>query len=90
MYMDYIYLKSKAESASYAVVVKAEVAPMMVELIERGALNYKGFKDGARLSKIHVCSIICANQDYNPVDVSELYDEIEAEKKAMASVRIAD
>ena len=88
--MDYIYLKAKVAPVEYSPIDKEVVATAVIDLVERGASNYSGFKDGARLSKIHVCSIICANQDYNPVDVSELYDEIEAEKKAMASVRIAD
>lgn len=87
--MDFVYLKPAPEKAEYLELDKVAAAPGMIALIERGALDYKGFEDGARLSKIHVCSIFCANFNYDPAEVSALYDEIEAETKAMASVSIA-
>ena len=79
--MDYTYPVPKPEPVVYDEIDKAVIAPLIIELVNRGALNYSGFEDGARLPKIHVCSIICANQNLDPKDVSGLYDEIEAEKK---------
>lgn len=87
--MDYVYPKPKPESNSYDEFDKKVIAPLIIDLVERGALNYKGFKDGARLPKIDVCSIICSVQNVDPGKVASLYDEIEAETKAMASVSIA-
>jgi len=88
--MDYIYLKAKVAPVEYSPIDKEVVATAVIDLVERGASNYSGFKDGARLPKIHVCSIICANFNYDPQDVGDVYDEIKAEKQAMASVKIAD
>ena len=88
--MDYVYLKAKPEATSYDAFDKKVVAPLIIDLVERGALNYSGFKDGDRLPKIHVCAIVCSVQNVDPKEVSNLYDEIEAEKKSMASVKIAD
>ena len=84
--MDYTYPVPKPEPVVYDEIDKAVIAPLIIELVNRGALNYSGFEDGARLPKIHVCSIICANQNLDPKDVSGLYDEIEAEKKALEAI----
>ena len=88
--MDYVYPEAKEVKAESSAIDKAVVAEAMIEIIERGALNYKGFPDGARLSKIHVCSLICASFDYGLQDVMDVYDEIEAEKKALEAVSPRD
>ena len=84
--MDYVYLKPAPEPVAYSELDKVAAAPGMIDIIERGALDYKGFEDGDRLGKIDVCSIICGAFDYDLKEVSALYDEIEAEKKVLEAI----
>jgi len=84
--MDYIYPVENEAPVEYNTVDKDAIGTALVDLIERGALNYKGFPDGARLSKIHVCSIICSILGCKPSDVKEVYEEIKAEKQALQAI----
>jgi len=84
--MDYVYPAVKAEEPVYNAVDKDAIGTAIIDLIERGALNYKGFPDGARLPKIHVCSIICSILGCKPSDVKEVYEEIKAEKRALEAI----
>ena len=81
--LDSIYLEPK-DSAEVDSIDKAVEAPKMIDLIMNGAKDYKGFKDGEKLSKIHVCSILQAGRDN--VQMGELYDEIAAEKEALKAI----
>ena len=87
--MDYIYPRAK-EGIEKDVIDKKVDAPAMVALIEGGApAGYSGFKEGDRLSKVDVCSIIQSGRNCSR-EMADLYDEIEDEKKAMAGVRISN
>lgn len=85
--MDYVYLKAEDPPPSYDTLPKATVAPDMIDLIEDGApAGYSGFEEGDRLSKFHVVAIMCADTNYDPDDMAELYDEIEAEKALLTAI----
>ena len=84
--MDYVYPTESADPVEADTFDKAIESVNMIALIESGApADYSGFNEGERLDKIHVCSIILAGRNCSK-EASDLYDEIEAEKKALEAI----
>ena len=89
--MDSVYLKAKVVRPDAGFDEKASVAEI-VKLVD-GHVDGEGKEVKGEKNKIVVCSKALKGKDFTDNDfknMCDLYDEIEAETKAMGSVSIAD